>query len=749
MHPQHILERLNPAQQEAVSTEARHALVLAGAGSGKTRVLVHRMAWLLAAEGVSPWSILAVTFTNKAAAEMRNRIAHMLNQPVQNLWIGTFHGIALRLLSRHHEQAELPQNFQILDSEDQYRLIRRVLADLELDEKQWPPRQVQGYINNNKNEGLRPAEIDHFGDDMARQWIRIYEAYDERMQRAGAVDFAEMLLRAHELLLKNPDILEHYRQRFKHILVDEFQDTNSIQSAFIRLLAGDRNSVMVVGDDDQSIYAWRGARVDHILNFTRHFPEAKSYRLEQNYRSTATILEAANAIIANNSQRLGKELWTAGETGEKIQLYGAYSEYDEAAFVADEIEKAIENGYAPDQIAVLYRSNAQSRLIEESLLKRGIAYRVYGGLRFFERLEIKDVLAYARLVNNRHDDVAFERVINTPTRGLGQKTLDHIRSVAAYERISLWDASLLLLQQKKLTARAAAALAGFVNLIDELQQDGSSATDKDSGEAPLDQLLTNIVERTGLKDHYLKEPPEKSITRLENIDELINAAENFSKPEEDELAGLSTLASFLAQVSLDAGDQADKDQPAVQLMTLHSAKGLEFPLVFLIGMEQGLFPHQRSMEEPDKLAEERRLCYVGITRAEKKLFMTYATSRRLHGKTTHARPSQFLREIPEKLVEQIAGNVYARPGGGFDQWSNSASGASQPGHGASHSGGGQTTHLPEFARFNLGDSVSHPVFGEGVVMEMTGNGDHIQIAVAFKDFGTKVLAAKFAKLTRL
>ena len=751
MHPQQILERLNPAQQEAVSTEARHALVLAGAGSGKTRVLVHRMAWLLAAEGVSPWSILAVTFTNKAAAEMRNRIGQMLNRPTRNLWIGTFHGIALRLLSRHHEEAQLPQNFQILDSEDQYRLIRRVLADLELDEKQWPPRQAQGYINNKKNEGIRPASIDHFGDDMTRQWIRIYEAYDDHLQRAGAVDFAEMLLRAHELLLNNPSVLAHYRERFKHILVDEFQDTNSIQSAFIRLLAGDNNSVMVVGDDDQSIYAWRGARVDHILNFTRHFPQAQSYRLEQNYRSTATILEAANAVIAHNDQRLGKELWTAGERGEKIQVYGAYSEYDEAAFVGDEIEKAIEAGTAPDRIAVLYRSNAQSRLIEETLLKRGIAYRVYGGLRFFERLEIKDVLAYARLVNNRHDDVAYERIINTPTRGLGKKTLDHIRSVANYERLSLWDASLQLLQQKKLTPRAATALASFVNLIDELDHarldpPGHDGDAEGPREAPLHQLLENIIERSGLKDHYLKEPPEKSVTRLENIEELINAAENFSKPEEDELAGLSTLASFLAQVSLDAGDQADKDQPAVQLMTLHSAKGLEFPLVFLIGLEQGLFPHQRSMDDPEQLAEERRLCYVGITRAEKKLYLTYATSRRMHGKTTHARPSQFLREIPENLVNQIAGNVYARPGSQFDQW---ASPATHTPTSPSHSGGGQTGHLPEFARFKLGETVTHPVFGEGVVMEMTGNGDHIQIAVAFSEFGTKVLAAKFAKLSKI
>ncbi len=741
MHPEHILEQLNPAQQAAVSTDARHALVLAGAGSGKTRVLVHRMAWLLAAKHVSPWNILAVTFTNKAAAEMRNRIAHMLNRPDRGLWIGTFHSIALRLLSQHHQEARLPRNFQILDNEDQYRLIRRVLNDLELDEKHWPPRMAQAYINNNKNEGLRPQAIEHYDSATAQQWLNIYEAYEERLSRAGAVDFSEMLLRAHELLLNNPDILGHYRQRFQHILVDEFQDTNSIQSAFVRLLAGDQNAVMVVGDDDQSIYAWRGARVDHILDFTKHFPKARAFRLEQNYRSTGTILDAANAVIAHNRQRLGKKLWTAGEKGEKIRFYGAYSEYDEAAYVGDEIEKAITEGVRPDQIAVLYRSNAQSRLMEEALLKRDIAYRVYGGLRFFERMEIKDALAYARLVNNRHDDVAFERIVNTPTRGVGQKTLDYVRSVARHKRISLWEASLHLLEQKKLSPRAAASLHGFVKLIDELR---SSGQDAESNEPPLHELLENIIERSGLKDHYLKEPPEKSITRLENIDELINAAANFSMPEEDKQASLSTLASFLAQVSLDSGDQADQDTPAVQLMTLHSAKGLEFPLVFLVGMEQGLFPHQRAIEDGD-LDEERRLCYVGITRAEKQLYMTYATSRRLHGKTTHALPSQFLREIPEKLVEQIAGNVYIRRDTVFDHWrATNVQNDTSPLSSATD----QAEAVPAYARFALGQTVTHPVFGEGVVTETSGHGEHMQITVEFRDFGAKVLIAKFAKLEK-
>ena len=712
-----LLINLNEAQTAAVTTDAQHSLVLAGAGSGKTRVLVYRIAWLLAAEGLSPYAILAVTFTNKAAAEMRNRIAELLDKPANGMWIGTFHSIALRLLTMHHKEADLPKNFQILDSEDQYRLIRRVISDLELDEKQWQPRIVQGYINGKKNEGIRAAEIDDFGDDNSTTLINIYQHYDDHCNRGGLVDFAEMLLRTHQLLLNNPALLLHYQGRFGAILVDEFQDTNDIQSAFIRLLAGEKNRIMVVGDDDQSIYAWRGAKIDHIIGFKDLFSNTKQYKLEQNYRSSNSILQAANAVIKNNAKRLGKELWSEQGEGEKIHYYGAYSEYDEAAFVAEEIAKTIESGTDGDQIAILYRSNMQSRLLEENLLKHGIAYKVYGGLRFFERMEIKDVLAYVRLINNRHDDVGFERIINTPTRGLGHKTINQIRNCALTNQVSLFSACQILLENKTLTPRAAGALAGFINLIDEF--------DNNHDKEQLNPLFDDVIERTGLRDHYQKEPPEKALTRLENLDELLNAAETFVKPQEDDQIGMTALASFLAQVSLEAGERSsDKDQPCVQLMTLHSAKGLEFPVVFLVGLEQGLFPHQNSMDDPEKLQEERRLCYVGITRAEQKLFMTYATSRRIRGRTTGCSPSRFLSEVPQELVNQVQGNIYT----------------------ASRNSMFSTADSSPYAQYQPGVLVDHQIFGEGTIIELSGQGDYTQIMVEFAQHGTKILAAKFAKL---
>lgn len=713
-----LLANLNEAQTAAVTTDAQHSLVLAGAGSGKTRVLVYRIAWLLAAEGISPYAILAVTFTNKAAAQMRNRVAELLHKPATGMWIGTFHSIALRLLSMHHKEAELPKNFQILDSEDQYRLIRRVIVDLELDEKQWLPRMVQGYINGKKNEGIRASEIDDFGDDNSSTLIRLYQHYDDYCNRGGLVDFAEMLLRVHQLLLNNPPLLEHYQGRFGAILVDEFQDTNEIQSAFIRLLAGTKNRVMVVGDDDQSIYAWRGAKIDHIIGFKDLYANVIQYKLEQNYRSSNNILKAANAVIKHNTKRLGKELWSEQGGGELIQYYGAYSEYDESAFVAEEIDSIIGSGIAGDQIAILYRSNMQSRLLEENLLKRNIAYKVYGGLRFFERMEIKDVLAYVRIINNRHDDVGFERIINTPTRGLGNKTTNQIRNCALLNQISLFAAGKVLLEQGSLTARAAESLAGFISMIDEF--------DHNHDKEQLNPLFADVIERTGLREHYQKEPPEKALTRLENLDELLNAAETFVKPPEDDAIGMTALASFLAQVSLEAGERSsDKDVPCVQLMTLHSAKGLEFPYVFLVGLEQGLFPHKNSMDDPEKLQEERRLCYVGITRAEHKLYMTYATSRRIRGRTQGCLPSRFLTETPNQLVNQIQGNIFR----------------------TQHSNMHTSNDNSPYAHYIPGILVEHQIFGEGVVIELSGQGDYTEIIVEFQQHGTKILAAKFAKLS--
>lgn len=729
LNTEDILKSLNENQAEAVTTEAQHALVLAGAGSGKTRVLVHRIAWLISAEFVSPYSILAVTFTNKAAAEMRNRIAFMLKREIRDMWIGTFHGIALKLLQINTEAAGLPKNFQILDSDDQYRLIRRCLSDLELDEKQWPPRTVQGFINDMKNDGLRAHEVEDYGDFNNQTLIKVFGHYDDHCQRAGLVDFSEMLLRAHELLLNDESVLKKYRQRFSHILVDEFQDTNAIQSAFIQLLAGKNNKVLVVGDDDQSIYAWRGAKVEHILDFQSLYPDTAMYKLEQNYRSTQNILDAANGVIANNKKRLGKDLWSAQEKGELLGVYGSHSEFDEAFFVGETIEGLLSETTKADEIAILYRSNAQSRLLEEALLKRSIPYQIYGGLRFFERMEIKDVLAYARLVNNRHDDIGFERVVNTPTRGMGLKTINLIRNYAQMEQSSLWQAGQNLVKAGKLSNRAATSLAAFVNMVDELENNSFNGQDKEQN---LANLFADIIERTALKDHYLKEPPEKAQTRLENLDELINAAEMFEISDEDLALGLTPLSSFLAQVSLDAGDTTKVDEPHVQLMTLHSAKGLEFPVVFLVGMEQGLFPHQNSMEDHNKLQEERRLAYVGITRAEQRLFLSYATSRRMRGKINACQPSQFLREIPKELIKQLRGNIHPTSYSG-------------PQHGSRTPYQAQT-HTANDSPYQLGQNVRHKSFGDGVITDMSGKGDYLQVLVQFNDIGPKVLAVKFANL---
>ncbi|VAW47456.1 ATP-dependent DNA helicase UvrD/PcrA [hydrothermal vent metagenome] len=728
LNTEDILKNLNENQTEAVTTDAQHALVLAGAGSGKTRVLVHRIAWLISAEFVSPYSVLALTFTNKAAAEMRNRIAFMLKREIRDMWIGTFHGIALKLLQINTEAAGLPKNFQILDSDDQYRLIRRCLNDLELDEKQWPPRTVQGFINDMKNEGLRAHEVDDYGDFNNQTLIKVFGHYDDHCQRAGLVDFSEMLLRAHELLLNDEVVLKKYRQRFSHILVDEFQDTNAIQSAFIQLLAGKDNKVLVVGDDDQSIYAWRGAKVEHILDFQSLYPNTAMYKLEQNYRSTQNILDAANGVISNNKNRLGKNLWSAQERGDLLGVYGSHSEFDEAFFVGETIENLLAETTNTDAInandvAILYRSNAQSRLLEEVLLKRSIPYQIYGGLRFFERLEIKDVLAYSRLVNNRHDDIGFERVINTPTRGMGLKTINLIRNYAQMDQSSLWESGQKLVKEGKLSNRAATALTAFVSMIDDLE-----INNKDQN---LAQLFSDIIERTALKDHYLKEPPEKAQTRLENLDELINAAEMFEVSDENLALGLTPLSSFLAQVSLDAGDSTKVDEPHVQLMTLHSAKGLEFPVVFIVGMEQGLFPHQNSMEDFNKLQEERRLAYVGITRAEQKLFLSYATSRRMRGKINACQPSQFLREIPKELVKQLRGNIHP---------------TTYSAHQSTNTPYQSQRQTANDSPYQLGQSVRHKSLGDGVITDMSGKGDYLQVLVQFNDIGPKVLAVKFAKL---
>ena len=634
-----LLEGLNDAQREAVATPPGPVLVLAGAGSGKTRVLTQRVAWLVGVDNISPQSILAVTFTNKASQEMRGRIEHILGFPVGGMWAGTFHGLSHRLLRAHYQEAGLPQTFQILDSEDQLRVVRRVLKSLGLDESYWPPKKLQWYINANKEAGRRPAQLGHRDDPQEMQMIRVYAAYEELCQRSGLVDFAELLLRAFELMRDNETIRTHYQSRFQHVLVDEFQDTNSIQYEWLKLFAAPQNNLFVVGDDDQSIYGWRGAKVENILRFEKEFPNTKTVRLEQNYRSTGNILNAANAVIANNEGRLGKQLWTDGSDGEAITLFSAVNEIDETRYVLERIHHWVDQGGQRREIAILYRSNAQSRVFEETLLRAGVPYRVYGGLRFFERQEIKDALAYLRLIANRNDDASFDRVVNVPTRGIGNRTMEAVREEAKVKSLSLWAAARQLVDAGTLAARAQNALAGFLNLVEEL--------DHDTGNVSLGEQTELVLDGSGLMDHYRKEKGEKAEARIENLEELVSAARTFEDVDEE----LGPLAAFLSHAALEAGEgQAKEWEDCVQLMSLHSAKGLEFPLVFLTGLEEGLFPHQRSIDEPGRLEEERRLCYVGITRAMQELHISHADVRRLYGNEHYATPSRFLDEIPEELL---------------------------------------------------------------------------------------------------
>jgi len=708
-----ILSPLNDAQRDAVAADSQNMLVLAGAGSGKTRVLVHRIAWLIRAEGFSPYSILAVTFTNKAAREMRGRIEEMLEIPTHGMWVGTFHGLAHRLLKSHWQEAGLPQNFQILDSDDQLRLVKRVCRDLELDEGRWPPKQAQWFINGQKDEGLRAAHVEApAGDLFTQTMLQVYRAYETACERGGMVDFAELLLRAHELWLKNPDLLQHYRNRFRQILVDEFQDTNTIQYAWLRVLAGGDIPVVAVGDDDQSIYGWRGAKIENIQRFTDDFAGTRTVRLEQNYRSTQTILQAANGVIAHNFGRLGKELWTAGDTGEQITLYAGFNEQDEARFIVDQIQEWVSDGHLRADSAILYRSNAQSRVLEEALIRASMPYRIYGGQRFYERMEIRNALAYMRLLINRTDDAAIERVINTPPRGIGSKTIDTLREIARERNVSLWQAMALASEDKLLAARALTALEGFRVLLDEL--------DTGTDELTLEELVEHVIQQSGLIPYHEKEKGERGQARVENLEELVSAAKQFN-PEGEEL---SPLQQFLDNAALDAGEaQAEAHEDSVQLMTLHSAKGLEFPLVFLAGMEENLFPHRMSLEEPGRLEEERRLCYVGITRAMERLFITYAETRRMHGNENYNNPSRFIREIPAELLQEVRlQTTISRPVSSLGQ-------ADVPDTGLS-----------------LGQRVYHQIFGEGVVLNFEGRGNNARVEVNFDHEGSKWLVVQYANL---
>lgn len=724
----HIIDDLNDAQRDAVSADISNLLVLAGAGSGKTRVLVHRIAWLIEAEGLSPYSILAVTFTNKAAREMRGRIESLLNVNVHGMWVGTFHGLAHRLLRAHWQDAGLRENFQIMDSDDQLRLIKRIAKEMALDEQRWPPKQMQWYINAQKDEGLRAKHLQRTGDLVQDTLIKVYEAYEQACDRGGMIDFGELLLRCLELLRdRSPNLLKHYRERFRYVLVDEFQDTNSIQYAWLRLLCQGEEKLMAVGDDDQSIYGWRGARIENIQNLPTHFPGLRTIRLEQNYRSTGTILDAANAVIRNNQGRLGKELWTQGNEGEPLSLYSAFNEQDEARFIVDQISKWVDEGNRRDESAILYRSNAQSRVLEEMLIRAGIPYRIYGGQRFYDRLEIKNALAYLRLISSRDDDTAMERVINVPTRGIGTRTLESIRDYARNESVSMWRAANELVEHQKLPGRASNALQAFLDLINQLGED--------TEHAQLHEQTEHVIRYSGLIAHHEKEKGEKAQSRIENLEELVTAARQFEQNWENMEGEEQTnvLSAFLDQAALDAGDaQADQYTDSVQLMTLHSAKGLEFPLVFLAGMEEGLFPHSMSAEEPGRLEEERRLCYVGLTRAMQKLFITYAECRQLHGQTNYNRPSRFINEIPIELVEEVRLNASVR---------RPLSEPAPSGFGDYRSG----NDVPD-TQLSLGQRVLHPKFGEGMVINFEGSGPKARVQVNFDYEGVKWLVVGFANL---
>ena len=713
-----LLDGLNDKQREAVAAPLQNMLVLAGAGSGKTRVLVHRIAWLTQVEGASPFSIFAVTFTNKAAKEMRARVEQTIQGSVGGMWVGTFHGLAHRILRAHHREAKLPESFQILDSDDQQRMIRRLLKAMNIDEKKWPAKHLAWYISAKKDEGLRPGDIQAY-DVNEQLLLRVYSAYQEACDRAGLVDFAEILLRCYEVLQQNPTLLRHYQQRFAHILVDEFQDTNTIQYRWLALIAGDTNSMMIVGDDDQSIYGWRGARIENIKRFLDDF-DAETIRLEQNYRSTATILKAANSLIENNAERMGKNLWTDGNQGEPISIYAAFNELDEARFIVGKIKTWMDAGNALTDTAILYRNNAQSRVLEEALLQEGLKYRIYGGMRFFERQEIKDALCYLRLVSNRQDDAAFERVINPPTRGIGDKTLSHIRDCARAESLPLWYAAKAILEQKHLSGRAATAVNRFIELVEGVEQRIAELT--------LAEQAKYTIENTGLMAMYQAEKGEKGRARVENLEELINACEQYELPVDEEFS--SPLQGFLAYTSLEAGEgQAEEHEDAVQMMTLHSAKGLEFPLVFMVGVEEGMFPSQQSQEESGRLEEERRLCYVGMTRAMDKLYITHAESRRLYGQEKYHSPSRFLREMPEDCVEEIRVKTKISAPQQANRFSPSLTQAAFADSG-----------------FSLGQRVLHAKFGEGTVLNYEGAGPQSRVQVNFDDVGSKWLVTAYARL---
>ena len=724
MDVSHILENLNDAQRNAVTSEKQHLLVLAGAGSGKTRVLVHKIAWEVEALGTNPSAIMAVTFTNKAANEMRSRIESLLKGPILDSWVGTFHGLSHRLLKRFHKEAGLSSGFTIIDSDDQLRIIKRTSKELNLDEATWPSRQSQWQINAWKDEGLRSINVDNKGDFYTETVNKIYKEYEEVCKRDDLLDFGELLLKSYETLVSSTSVKTFFQTRFKSILIDEFQDTNTIQYKWLQEIASKKTNITAVGDDDQSIYGWRGAKVEHVNSFTEDFKGAEVVRLEQNYRSTNIILNAANALIDNNKDRLGKNLWTEKLEGEQIVLYQAYNEQDESRFVSDVLKDWMEKGGAYEETAVLYRSNAQSRAIEEALLRSSIPYRIYGGVRFYERLEIKNAIAYLKVIFNHKDNPSFERSISNPTRGVGEKTLSKIRNTAKQYNISYISASAKLIDDGKISGRGGAGLKDYLEFI--------LGCKSFIEENLLSELMELIIKDSGLYAYHAKEPGEKGKTRTENLEELITATKNFEQSISDNKANSGIAESYLDIISLDSGDrQASEYDDAAQLMTMHSAKGLEFKLVLITGLEESLFPHGRSMESVSQLEEERRLCYVAITRAMEKLYVTHAESRRLHGTDTFNPPSRFLREIPKELINEIRPRAQTNIPYNRKDFKETK------------------IEFEEEIGIALGQKVNHKKFGEGIVLNYEGSGDSARVQVNFDNAGTKWLVMAYANLDKI
>jgi len=719
-----LLSGLNPPQLQAVTLPAQSALILAGAGSGKTRVLTTRIAYLISGGHVSPHGILAVTFTNKAAKEMVTRLSAMLPINTRGMWIGTFHGLCNRLLRAHYREAALPQTFQILDSGDQLSAIKRVMKALNVDDEKFPPREMQNFISGSKEQGLRAHEVEAF-DSYTRRKVEVYAEYDAQCQREGVVDFSELLLRCYELLSRNTPLREHYQERFKHILVDEFQDTNPLQYQWLKLLAGGHNSLFAVGDDDQSIYAFRGANIGNMKDLLRDFKVEAVLKLEQNYRSHGNILDAANALISNNRNRMGKNLWTSEQGGEKLRVMEAPTDVDEANFIISEIKQLKREGLKLTEMALLYRSNAQSRVLEHALVSAGLSYRVYGGLRFFERQEIKHALAYLRVMENSEDDNALLRIINFPTRGIGARSIEQVQDSAKMHGTTLWDAA----------ARAGGKVSGFVGLIEMLR---SSTRD-----LPLPEIIDHVLAHSGLVAHYQNETGAKkreAEERLENLKELVTAATLFVHENEDD-----SLTSFLTHASLEAGEhQAGDQDDALHLMTVHAAKGLEFNAVFITGLEEGLFPHQNSQRVDGGLDEERRLMYVAITRARRRLYMSFAQRRMLNGQVSYGSPSSFLQELPEKLLQWLSAKAAPRNpfvSFGYTPPVGAASAPSMPAAPVQRSVSG--------TGWRTGQRVMHLKFGEGVVTGVEGGGSDGRVQVNFKHAGSKWLALEYAKLTAL